>query len=64
MLRSCGGGFVVEHRARFPERAELGAVVSSCDAAIVSFANLPILATNSPNKLFDALAAGLPAIVN
>lgn len=45
-------------------RKELGAIVSSCDVAVVSFANRPVLATNSPNKLFDALAAGLPAIVN
>jgi glycosyltransferase involved in cell wall biosynthesis len=43
---------------------DLGAVVASCDAAIVSFADFPVLATNSPNKLFDGLAAGLPCIVN
>ena len=45
-------------------RKDLGAVVSSCDTAITSFLNLPILATNSPNKLFDGLAAGIPNIVN
>ena len=45
-------------------REELGAVVSSCDASIVSFADYPVLATNSPNKFFDGLAAGLPCIVN
>lgn len=45
-------------------KSELGAIVSSCDAGIVSFADYPVLATNSPNKLFDALAAGLPCIVN
>lgn len=45
-------------------RRDLGAVVSSADACIVSFADLPVLATNSPNKLFDGLAAGLPIIVN
>lgn len=45
-------------------RGELGAVVSSCDVALVSFADFPILATNSPNKFFDGLAAGLPVIVN
>ena len=32
--------------------------------SIVSFKNLPILYTNSPNKLFDSLSAGLPTIVN
>ena len=29
-----------------------------------SFKDVPILATNSPNKLFDTFAAGRPAIVN
>ncbi len=45
-------------------KSELGAIVSSCDAGIVSFADYPVLTTNSPNKLFDALAAGLPIVVN
>lgn len=45
-------------------REMLGPFVSSCDVAITSFANLPVLSTNSPNKLFDGLAAGLPNIVN
>lgn len=45
-------------------REDLGAIVSSCDTAIVSFADYPVLATNSPNKFFDGLAAGLPCIVN
>lgn len=45
-------------------RQELGAIVSSVDVAITSFANRPVLATNSPNKLFDGLAAGVPNIVN
>ena len=45
-------------------KSELGAIVSSCDTSIVSFADYPVLATNSPNKLFDGLAAGLPCVVN
>ena len=45
-------------------RKELGPIVSSVDVAITSFKNLPVLATNSPNKLFDGLAAGIPNIVN
>lgn len=45
-------------------RKELGSIVSSVDVAITSFRNLPVLATNSPNKLFDGLAAGVPNIVN
>lgn len=39
-------------------------VVNICDASITTFKNLPILATNSPNKLFDSLSAGKPIIVN
>lgn len=39
-------------------------VVNCCDASITSFLNLPILETNSPNKLFDSLSAGKPIIVN
>ena len=39
-------------------------IVNCCDASIVSFQNIPILATNSPNKLFDSLSAGKPIIVN
>lgn len=45
-------------------RRDLGPLVSSCDACLVIFADRPVLATNSPNKLFDGLAAGLPTIVN
>jgi len=43
---------------------DTSSIVNLCDASIVSFMNLPILATNSPNKLFDSLAAGKPVIVN
>lgn len=39
-------------------------VVNICDASMTSFLNLPILKTNSPNKLFDSLSAGKPIIVN
>lgn len=44
--------------------AVLSEVVNCCDASITSFKNLPILRTNSPNKLFDSLSAGKPIIVN
>lgn len=33
-------------------------------ACLVLFKNLPILSTNSPNKFFDAIAAGKPIITN
>lgn len=39
-------------------------VMNLCDMSVVTFKNLPILYTNSPNKLFDSLSAGLPTIVN
>tara|TARA_R110002126_G_scaffold177475_3_gene326422 strand:+ start:17926 stop:19119 length:1194 start_codon:yes stop_codon:yes gene_type:complete len=39
-------------------------VVNFCDVSLVTFKNLPILATNSPNKLFDSLSAEKPIIVN
>lgn len=39
-------------------------MVNLSDASITSFLNLPILQTNSPNKLFDSLSAGKPIIVN
>lgn len=42
----------------------LAEVVNLCDASVTSFLNLPILKTNSPNKLFDSLSAGKPIIVN
>jgi glycosyltransferase involved in cell wall biosynthesis len=39
-------------------------IVNLCDVSLVSFKDLPILFTNSPNKLFDSLSAGKPIIVN
>jgi glycosyltransferase involved in cell wall biosynthesis len=39
-------------------------IVNICDISIVSFLDIPILYTNSPNKLFDSLSAGKPIIVN
>ena len=39
-------------------------ILNCCDMSITCFKNLPILYTNSPNKLFDSLAAALPIVVN
>jgi glycosyltransferase involved in cell wall biosynthesis len=39
-------------------------VVNCCDLSITTFLPLPILKTNSPNKLFDSLSAGKPIAVN
>ncbi len=49
------GGFGLE---------ELSEIVNLCEVSLVTFANIPILSTNSPNKLFDSLSAGKPIIVN
>ena len=43
---------------------KLSEIVNISDVSLVTFADLPILATNSPNKLFDSLSAGKPVIVN
>lgn len=45
-------------------RQEVADVLRASHVCLVLFKDLPILATNSPNKLFDALAAGRPVIVN
>ena len=39
-------------------------LAAASDACMTIFKDVPILATNSPNKLFDTFAAGRPAIVN
>lgn len=43
---------------------EMSEILNFCDVSLVTFTNLPILYTNSPNKLFDTLSAGKPVIVN
>lgn len=53
----------VHFLGKFP-MDETSIIVNICDVSLVSFANLPILATNSPNKFFDSLSAGKPIIVN
>ena len=45
-------------------RAEIPLLVGTADVTLTSFAPFPILQTNSPNKFFDSLAAGKPAVVN
>lgn len=53
----------VKFLGKFPMQ-EVSEIVNFCDVSIVSFMDLPILYTNSPNKLFDSLSAGKPIIVN
>ncbi|WP_297336501.1 glycosyltransferase family 4 protein [Algoriphagus sp.] len=48
----------------FGSRGTVHEVLSLADFAWVSFAHLPVLKTNSPNKFFDAISAGKAIIVN
>ncbi|GKQ43366.1 glycosyltransferase WbuB [Companilactobacillus sp. RD055328] len=48
----------------FIAREKIPSLTSIADITMTSFKNLPVLATNSPNKFFDSLAAGKPIIVN
>ena len=43
---------------------KISEIVNLCDVSLVSFKNIPILYTNSPNKFFDSLSAGKPILVN
>jgi glycosyltransferase involved in cell wall biosynthesis len=45
-------------------RAEAAQIAAAADALLVIFKALPALWKGSPNKFFDALAAGKPVIVN
>ncbi len=49
---------------KFQNKQNLKLLLNVTDAAYVSFANKPILETNSPNKFFDALASGKLIITN
>lgn len=46
------------------DKASAARLASASDACLTVFKDIPVLATNSPNKLFDTFAAGRPAIVN
>ncbi len=48
----------------FAEKTKVNEILSLADLAWISFAALPILSTNSPNKFFDAIAAGKGIIIN
>ena len=45
-------------------RTAIPRLVGTADVTLTLFAPVPILQTNSPNKFFDSLAAGKPAVVN
>lgn len=48
----------------FGSKEKVNDVLSLSDMVWISFAHLPVLKTNSPNKFFDALAAGKAILVN
>jgi len=45
-------------------KEEVARLTSESSACLTLFKDVPVLATNSPNKLFDTFAAGRAAIVN
>ncbi|TDQ38677.1 glycosyltransferase family 4 protein [Aureibacillus halotolerans] len=45
-------------------RKDMPDILALADLTLTSFQKVPILATNSPNKFFDAMAAGKPILVN
>jgi glycosyltransferase involved in cell wall biosynthesis len=47
-----------------PDKASVALLAAASDACLTTFKDVPVLATNSPNKLFDTFAAGRAAIVN
>jgi glycosyltransferase involved in cell wall biosynthesis len=47
-----------------PDKASVARLAAASDACLTIFKDVPVLATNSPNKLFDTFAAGRAAIVN
>lgn len=48
----------------FASKEKVNEVLGLADFAWISFAHLPVLKTNSPNKFFDGLAAGKAILVN
>lgn len=48
----------------YGDKAAVRNVLAFSDLAYISFLDLPVLKTSSPNKFFDALAMGLPVLIN
>jgi len=51
-------------RFRTGSKTDVARLAAESSACLTLFKDVPVLATNSPNKLFDTFAAGRPAIVN
>jgi glycosyltransferase involved in cell wall biosynthesis len=49
---------------RSGSKTDVARLAAESSACLTLFKDVPVLATNSPNKLFDTFAAGRPAIVN
>jgi glycosyltransferase involved in cell wall biosynthesis len=54
----------VEFPGAAASKEEVAALAARSGACLTFFKDVPVLTTNSPNKLFDTFAAGRPAIVN
>jgi glycosyltransferase involved in cell wall biosynthesis len=54
----------VEFPGAARSKEDVAALARRSAACLTLFKDVPVLATNSPNKLFDTFAAGRPAIVN
>lgn len=52
------------HFLPFGSKEQVNEVLALADFAWISFAHYPVLKTNSPNKFFDAIAAGKAVLVN
>lgn len=48
----------------FLNRNDIQRLLNATDISFISFADKPILETNSPNKFFDSIAAGKMCVVN
>ncbi|HRX83587.1 MAG TPA: glycosyltransferase family 4 protein [Phycisphaerae bacterium] len=47
-----------------PDKAEVARIVAACDACLTIYAHTDVEQSWSPNKMFDALAAGKPVLIN
>jgi glycosyltransferase involved in cell wall biosynthesis len=47
-----------------PDKASVARLAAASDACMTIFVDRPVFSVNSPNKFFDTLAAGRPAVVN
>jgi glycosyltransferase involved in cell wall biosynthesis len=47
-----------------PEKKKIAELVAAVDVCMTIYKNVPVLRTCSPNKMFDAFAAGKPVLTN